>query len=146
MRCGAGWKGLFGNYLSELEAQPGGPSGWSHTTAGSKPIAVVDRPRGERPFPTLRVLGTDTAHLAPYPVPEAEHNLPLSDSHTLYDPFGNLTTVSSSANPRILSPDPATNRLRSPFTYDPAGNLTSQPAWDFAGNPTGPTAWYYDYL
>ena len=52
MRRGAGWKGLYGNYLSELEAQPGGPSGRPLTTAGSKPIKKVGRPRGERPFPT----------------------------------------------------------------------------------------------
>jgi RHS repeat-associated protein len=49
-----------------------------------------------------------------------------------YDAFGNLTSISGS-NPRTLSPDPTTNRLQSPVTYDDAGNLTSQPGW------------YYDY-
>ncbi len=67
------------------------------------------------------------------------------DRSYTYDRYGNLTTISSSANPRILSPDPATNRLESPFTYDAAGNLTSQPGWDAAGNPIGPPDWYYTY-
>jgi hypothetical protein len=31
-------EGRNGNYLFELEAQPGGPEGRSDTTAGSKPI------------------------------------------------------------------------------------------------------------
>ncbi len=131
MRCGAGWKGLFGNYLSELEAQPGGPSGWSHTTAGSKPIAGIDRPRGERPFPTLRVLGTDTAHLAPYPVPEAEHNLPLSDSHTLYDHFGRLTRDGA------LAYGYDKNGNRSTIEY--AGGVSVTYGYDFADRQDGLT-------
>ncbi len=61
-----------------------------------------------------------------------------------YDPYGNLTAVTG-PHPRTLATAPATNRLRSPFTYDPAGNLTSQPQWDAAGNPTSSTAWYYTY-
>src|ERR1017187_7100900 len=43
--------GPSGIYLFELGAQPGGPEGRSHTTAGSKPIAVVERPRS---VPALR--------------------------------------------------------------------------------------------
>jgi hypothetical protein len=37
--------GPNGNYLFELEAQPGGPEGRSDTTAGSKPLLVIERPR-----------------------------------------------------------------------------------------------------
>lgn len=61
-----------------------------------------------------------------------------------YDRFGNLTGITGS-NPRTLATDPATNRLRNPFTYDPAGNLTSQPQWDATGNPKSTTDWYYTY-
>src|SRR5450631_449918 len=45
---GAGF-GQNGNYLSELEAQPGGPEGRPHMTAGSKPIRKLGRPQGVRP-------------------------------------------------------------------------------------------------
>ena len=37
--------GRDGNYLFELEAQPGGPEGCSDTTAGSQPIGIIERPR-----------------------------------------------------------------------------------------------------
>src|SRR5208283_2024239 len=43
--------GRDGNYLFELEAQPGGPEGRSDTTAGSWPIRIVERPRN---FPASR--------------------------------------------------------------------------------------------
>ena len=43
--------GPNGIYLFELEAQPGGPEGRSDTTAGSKPITIVERPRS---VPALR--------------------------------------------------------------------------------------------
>ena len=43
-------EGRDGNYLFELEAQPGGPEGRSHTTAGSWPIAISERPRDHRPL------------------------------------------------------------------------------------------------
>jgi hypothetical protein len=42
--------GRDGNYLFELEAQPGGPEGRSLTTAGSQPIVVVERPRSVPAF------------------------------------------------------------------------------------------------
>lgn len=61
-----------------------------------------------------------------------------------YDLFGNIASISGS-NPRNLSPDGTTNRLLNPFTYDEAGNLTSQPGWDGLGNPTGPAEWFYAY-
>lgn len=61
-----------------------------------------------------------------------------------YDLFGNITSITGS-NPRNLSPDGETNRLLNPFTYDEAGNLTSQPGWDSLGNPTGPAEWFYAY-
>src|SRR3972149_994315 len=44
-------EGRNGIYLFELEAQPGGPEGRSHTTAGSQPIGLVERPRS---VPALR--------------------------------------------------------------------------------------------
>lgn len=45
--------GLFGpngNYLFELEAQPGGPEGRSDTKTGSQPIAIAEPPRNVRPL------------------------------------------------------------------------------------------------
>ena len=44
-------QGRNGNYLFELEAQPGGPEGRSNTTAGSQPIGVIERPQS---VPALR--------------------------------------------------------------------------------------------
>ena len=41
--------GQNGNYLCELEAQPGRPEGRPHTTAGSKPITIIGRPQDVRP-------------------------------------------------------------------------------------------------
>ena len=37
--------GPNGIYLFGLEAQPGGPVGWSLKKPGSEPVAIVDRPR-----------------------------------------------------------------------------------------------------
>src|SRR5580692_5413734 len=39
------WGGPNGIYLFELEAQPGGPVGWSVKKAGSQPIRCSDLPR-----------------------------------------------------------------------------------------------------
>ena len=41
--------GQNGNYLCELEAQPGRPEGRPDTTAGSKPISIIGLPQGVRP-------------------------------------------------------------------------------------------------
>ena len=43
-------EGLTGTYLFELEAHPGWPQGRSVTTAGSKPINGIERPRRGRPW------------------------------------------------------------------------------------------------
>src|SRR5688572_31617156 len=42
--------GQIGTYLFELGAQPGGPWGSSDTTAGSRPIRDLERPRDDRPL------------------------------------------------------------------------------------------------
>ena len=73
--------GQNGNYLSELEAQPGGPEGRPHTTAGSKPIATTGRPQGVRP----RSLNSD--HAVPPNLPEIrrEHPVPSPVSFSRTD-------------------------------------------------------------
>ena len=72
--------GQNGNYLSELEAQPGGPEGRPHTTAGSKPIATTGRPQGVRP----RSLNSDHAVSPNLPEIRREHPVPspVSSSRT----------------------------------------------------------------
>ncbi len=45
--------GPNGIYLSELLAQPGGPEGRPHTTAGSEAIKVIGRPRDDRSMLSL---------------------------------------------------------------------------------------------
>lgn len=59
-----------------------------------------------------------------------------------YDAFGNLLSIGGDAS-RSFSTDPDTNRLKAPFTYDAAGNLTSQP--DASSTPTSLQQWYYSY-
>ena len=70
-----GTAGQNGNYLSELEAQPGGPEGRPHTTAGSKPIPILGRPQGVRPrspdpnqCDPASVIGAGWKHPVPGPV------------------------------------------------------------------------------
>ena len=70
-----GTAGQNGNYLSELEAQPGGPEGRPHTTAGSKPIPILGRPQGVRPrspdpnqCEPASVIGAGRQHPVPGPV------------------------------------------------------------------------------
>jgi hypothetical protein len=58
--------GQNGTYLFEFSAQPGGPEGRPHTTAGSKSITVTGRPRGVRPCSPRLV--RMSSHLVPYPV------------------------------------------------------------------------------
>ena len=78
--------GQNGNYLFELEAQPGGPMGRPDTTAGSKPITPIGRPRSVRP----RSPGWDVdvlEHLVPNPVgcSLAQFVAGLQDDHARYD-------------------------------------------------------------
>jgi hypothetical protein len=83
--------GPFGNYLSALAAQPGGPEGRPNTTAGSQPIIVLGRPRGERP--SCRGLGSvdfrSSLHHVPNPVRGADHAGTTLSGHTWYDKSGN---------------------------------------------------------
>ena len=150
--------GQNGNYLSELEAQPGGPEGRPHTTAGSKPIATTGRPQGVRP----RSLNSD--HAVPPNLPEIrrEHPVPSpvsfsrTDSspevqrsgaagillgyesswfnHARYDGFGNLTdqTLTQGSGPDVhVTVNPANNQLTSGgHTYDANGNDTSLGSYD----------------
>ena len=92
--------GPSGTYLCELTAQPGGPEGRPHTTAGSKPITETGRPRGAQPCSPRLV--KCSSHLVPCPVstsrthPAAASPLPrlpvppgpYSFNHARYDGFG----------------------------------------------------------
>ncbi len=73
--------GQNGNYLSELEAQPGGPEGRPHTTAGSWPIAITGRPQGVRP----RSLNSDHAVSPDLPEIRREHPVPSPVSFSRTD-------------------------------------------------------------
>ena len=73
--------GQNGNYLSELEAQPGGPEGRPHTTAGSRPIATTGRPQGVRP----RSLNSDHAVSPNLPEIRREHPVPSPVSFSRTD-------------------------------------------------------------
>jgi hypothetical protein len=66
--------GLFGNYLSELEAQPGGPCGWPNKKPGSRPKNVLGQPHGERLAARAAVLSPKRS---PVPSPGAmQWNMP----------------------------------------------------------------------
>ena len=139
--------GQNGNYLSELEAQPGGPEGRPHTTAGSKPIATTGRPQGVRP----RSLNSDHAVSPNLPEIRREHPVPspVSSSRTDSSPevqrsgaAGILLGYESSwfNHARYDAPGRATNVLYNPdgsqelFAWtgdvvvhtDPAGAKTQQ--------------------
>ena len=43
-------KGANGNYLFEIESQPGGPAGRSDTLTGSKPKRLIELPQDGRPL------------------------------------------------------------------------------------------------
>jgi YD repeat-containing protein len=87
-----------GNYLFELVAQPGGPEGRSHTTAGSWPILETDRPRGVRPSRSVHFLRCCSSHLVPCPVREREAEevpdgrtlVPEAREHALREHSGKL--------------------------------------------------------
>lgn len=59
-----GERRVNGNYLCELEAQPGGPEGRPDTTAGSKPINKPGLPRGVQPCFRGWGVGKSTSSLA----------------------------------------------------------------------------------
>jgi len=155
LRCGAGWKGLSGNYLSELEAQPGGPSGRSLTTAGSKPIDEVDRPRGERPFPTRRVI-------APAPLTssrtrcEKQNTTPVPPasacSHTLYDGRGFLRSAGDATTAGTVTPTYDSSGVLHSLLREPVGDptrryilfyLAGRPVAQLATESGQPDRWWY---
>ena len=92
-----------GTYLCELEAQPGGPEGRPHTTAGSEPIRETGRPRDVRPCSPVLVLGAIPSHLVPSPVsrsrshrrgpaqaPGSPRTVGLQVNHARYNDAGGL--------------------------------------------------------
>jgi RHS repeat-associated protein len=124
--------GQNGNYLFELEAQPGGPMGRPDTTAGSKPINPAGRPRSVRP----RSPGWDVEvleHLVPNPVgcSLAQFVAGLQDDHARYDGFGNRLsqTVTQGTGPASVTlVNGNTNRISSAgYAYDSNGNMTQMP-------------------
>src|SRR5580658_3617651 len=151
---GAGF-GQNGNYLSELEAQPGGPEGRPDTTTGSKPILIIGRPQDVRPrslnsdqyaSPNLQEVRRE--HPVPSPVSISRtYSKPgvqrsgaagtLRDyewpwfNHARYDGFGNLTAKVLNGTTTPISVNPATNQLSSAY-YDLNGNMTSGAGATFA--------------
>jgi hypothetical protein len=143
---GAGF-GQNGNYLSELEAQPGGPEGRPDTTTGSKPILIIGRPQDVRPrslnsdqyaSPNLQEVRRE--HPVPSPVSISRtYSKPgvqrsgaagtLRDyewpwfNHARYDGFGNLTAKVLNGTTTPIAVNAATNRLST--YYDSNGNMLS---------------------
>jgi len=74
--------GPNGNYLFELEAQPGGPVGWPIKKTGSKPIAISGRPRDDRPAHNICGFWAQCVSSRPLPGPfsrtalDEEYNAP----------------------------------------------------------------------
>jgi hypothetical protein len=141
---GAGF-GQNGNYLSELEAQPGGPEGRPDTTTGSKPILIIGRPQDVRPrslnsdqYVSPNQLQVGREHPVPSPVSISRtHSKPgvqrsgaagaLRDyewpcfNHARYDLLKRLT--SSSSTPKNGSSPAAWTET---FQFDGFGNLTAK--------------------
>jgi hypothetical protein len=126
--CASRQIGPNGNYLFELEAQPGGPEGRSDMTAGSKPIRVIERPRNVRPlvlpFSWTRELAR--RRFVPYPVIPLKSLRTCSASsqsrlrclcHTWYGHEGNRLTRS-----RISSGQ--ANDYKTTYTWDYRNRLT----------------------
>ena len=137
--------GPNGIYLFELEAQPGGPEGRSDTTAGSKPIDIIERPRS---VPALRsclfwvVVGTrimvsSRRHFVPNPVlsmrtvfaPNCNSPSPLF-LHTRYDSVGNRTYRQD------LTAESNSQNLDEVYAYDGVNQLLSSTRghWEY-GDP-----------
>ena len=102
--------GRDGNYLFELEAQPGGPEGRSLTTAGSRPIDIVERPRSVPDLPVLHgccgsgwngVVISSRRHFVPNPVEiDSTQFVTLRRSffiHTRYDAFNRMVSETNTA-------------------------------------------------
>ena len=120
--------GQNGTYLFELGAQPGGPEGRPHTTAGSKPIAVTGRPRGVRPrSPRLVRM---SSHLVPYPVslsrtPNARARQAVEESVAMRQrrgPWGNHARYDADGRRVKATVDGATTY----FIYDVQGQMVAE--------------------
>ena len=137
--------GPCGTYLCELEAQPGGPEGRSDTTAGSEPIAILELPRGERPFGLAKTSSCD--HRVPGPVrwsrqegrggcqaPLASRRTGSGRDHTWYDAWDRLVRYLRPGSPVAVE-----------YEYDALGRLLSRVEREVgSGTEVGRRTYYHD--
>jgi len=139
--------GQNGNYLSELKAQPGGPEGRPHTTAGSKPIRKTGRPQVVRP----RSLNSDQCAIPDLrkirrqqPVPS-----PVSISRTYSQPWVQRSGTAELPGRKQLSwfnhaRYDCVNRLVAAYETSGAGTYTE--GCNSTVSIPGTTAWQQRYL
>ena len=141
--------GPNGNYLFELEAQPGGPEGRSDTTAGSKPILTIERPRNVRPLvlPFSWTREPARRRFVPYPVtplkPPGTHSASSQSRlrclcHTWYDAMNNRTQLTATVA--------GVADFLNSYTYDALQQLTQETQMgQTGGNGVAPKGIGYSY-
>ena len=157
----AEWRneGLTGTYLFELEAHPGWPQGRSLTTAGSKPIRIIERPRRGRPWSRSFLSDGTIADVPAAASPlarniPAEHSQPTAGNpkqvrrrqtqHTRYDGASQLTAATHSYETNeSYSFDATGNRTNTGYSTGANNQLSSDGTYNYlydnAGNLTKKT-------